>query len=76
MSDLEGKEIAQVRGMTDEELEDEYWQHAPDHHRPVVLVLEDGTKLYPSTDPEGNGPGQFFGEKPDGEGFALFPKQD
>lgn len=59
---LEGKTIEKVRPMTDGELP-EHWHG----EHPVVLVLDDGTKLYPSSDPEGNGPGALFGHNKDGE---------
>lgn len=67
----EGKTIKEVRPMTDDELESEYWQN---HRgaRPPVIVLDDEheTKLYPSQDPEGNGPGALFGRDDEG-GFAI-----
>lgn len=56
---MEGKTIAEVRTMTNEEMEQEGWEHY--REKPPVIVLEDGTKLFPSQDPEGNGPGALFG---------------
>lgn len=54
----EGLKIKEVRSMTKVELNGEGW----DSRYPVVcIVLEDGTKLYPSRDEEGNGPGAIFG---------------
>ena len=58
--------------MTKEELDVEGWETG--RHTPptvLVLVLDDGTKLYPSQDEEGNGPGALFGINPDGENFML-----
>jgi hypothetical protein len=72
--ELEGKTIETVRPMNEEELERNYWSSGRMHAPPIVIVLEDGTKLYPSKDPEGNGPGAMFGEHPDGEMFGLIPK--
>lgn len=63
---LEGRTIENVRRMTDEELESEHWHHYRGS-TPLVLELDDGTKVYPSKDPEGNGPGALFGENEDGE---------
>lgn len=58
--------------MTDEEMAREGW----DHHRrkPPVFVLKNGDRLYPSMDPEGNGPGAIFGINDDGERFYLSPE--
>jgi hypothetical protein len=57
---LKGHEIVAVRPMTDDEAERNFWHH--DRRRPVVLELDNGTLVYPSQDPEGNGPGALFGE--------------
>ena len=56
-----GQRISKIRLMTDAELEVEGWEDAPSYHRPVVLVLENGDRLYASQDAEGNGPGALFG---------------
>ena len=56
--------------MTNEEAERDGWgigRHGP----PPVIVLDDGTLLYPSRDPEGNGPGALFGASPDGGLFMV-----
>ncbi len=74
MSELEGQTVEEVRPMTDEELAENHW--AIRHSRPIVFVFEDGTKIYPSADQEGNGPGQMFGEEPSGRMFAIIPKND
>lgn len=58
---IEGQKIVDVREMTEDELEREHWH--PVHGNPVVLVLEDGTKIYASQDSEGNGPGALFGTR-------------
>ena len=55
-----GSVIAKVRAMTDEELAVEGWEMNR-HGRPTVLEFGDGSKIYASQDPEGNGPGALFG---------------
>jgi len=73
MTDLENKTVSEVRQMTDAELEREGW----DHYRgstPTVLVFEDGTRVFPSKDPEGNGPGALFGISNDDQAFRFAPK--
>jgi hypothetical protein len=67
---LEGNAIKEVRKMTEEEMEGEFWE-ANHHSPPKVIVLEDGTKLYPSQDSEGNSFGQMFGETSEGDKFYL-----
>lgn len=52
---LKGRTIANVLYMEDENLGTLGWDRAP-----VVIVLDDGTSLYPSQDDEGNGPGALF----------------
>lgn len=66
MSDLVGRTITEVRPMTPAELRKEYWSGPG-----TVLVLDDGTKLYPSCDEEGNDPGALFGSSPDGKQFGV-----
>jgi hypothetical protein len=72
MKTIVGRRIVEVRPMTRPEARKEGWE--PDQARsPVeatVLVLDDGTILYPSRDDEGNGPGALFGADSDGL-FAL-----
>ena len=53
--------------MTKKELDAEGWEG---HDAPAVLILSDGSKLYPSRDSEGNGPGALFGIH-DGKQFQL-----
>ncbi len=70
MADLVGRKIVEVRAMTRAELSAQGWTVYPHHAEPVVLVLDDGTCLFPSQDEEGNGPGVIFGQ--DGQGsFTL-----
>ena len=73
MSDLENQYVKEVRKMTDAELAREGWEH----HRektPTVIVFEDGTNVYPSKDPEGNGPGALFGINEDDQAILFDPK--
>lgn len=62
MERLVGKKIIEVRQMTEEEVEYEGWPGAGDD---TVLVLDDGTRVYASCDPEGNMPGALFVREPD-----------
>jgi hypothetical protein len=55
--EITGKKITEIRHMTFEELELEFWES---HEKVVCIVLEDGSVLIPSKDFEGNGPGSFF----------------
>lgn len=70
--DLLGRSIRDVRRMTTAELAAESWD-CPAWEQPVALVLDDGTRLYASCDPEGNGPGALFGVDERGEAFAIAP---
>ena len=63
-----GRRIVAVRAMTKDELEAEGW--LPDEAVPV-LVLDDGSVLFPSRDEEGNGPGALFGATADRKGFRV-----
>jgi len=69
-----GLEIAEIRRLTDAEVEREGWGHSRGAN-PPVLVLEDGTKLYPSADPEGNRGGALFGAGPGGDLFFVNPPE-
>ena len=69
---VEGKSIKEVRTMTEEEAEREGWGSPRRKRLPAVIVLEDGTLLYPSRDSEGNEPGGLFGYNPNtDETFAY-----
>lgn len=52
---LVGKTITAVRYLTEQERDDLGW-----YERSVVLVLDDGSMLFPSRDDEGNGAGALF----------------
>lgn len=56
---IAGRTIEEARPMTDAELEREYWN--PVRTNSIALALDNGTKVYPSQDSEGNGPGELLG---------------
>ena len=60
--------IVDIRKMTPAEFKSEGWQ---DTGRTAVIVLADGTKIFPSIDEEGNDGGVLFGEK-NKKKFYLF----
>jgi hypothetical protein len=60
--------------MTEEELAAEDWM-ATAGYVPVVLELDDGGLLYPSRDPEGNGPGALFGRTSEYEPVQFFVRE-
>jgi len=63
-----GRAIVKIRYMTVKEADDLGWEQvAP------VLVLDDGTQLFPSRDSEGNGAGALFGRTADERDMALHP---
>lgn len=62
-----GKKIVDVRLMTDEEWDKEGWTFS---YFNLVIILEDGTKIFASSDEEGNHPGCLFGEDSNGS-FIL-----
>lgn len=69
-STMVGRVIKEVRRMKPSELAVEGWENDR-RGSPAVLVLDDGSKVYPSRDSEGNGPGALFGADPDGKTFQL-----
>jgi hypothetical protein len=75
MKTIVGRRIVEVRPMTRPEARREGWE--PDQARSpgeaTVLVLDDGTILYPSRDDEGNGPGALFGADREGGLFTVSP---
>jgi hypothetical protein len=62
---LKGRTIAAVRYATDAELRQMMW-----HRSAIVLVLDDGTQLWPSSDDEGNDAGALQTTIP---GLATIP---
>lgn len=67
-----GRTIKEARAMNIEEARAEGWEGH--HHLAgcVVLVLDDGSKIYPSQDSEGNGPGVVFCVDSKGHTTALY----
>ena len=59
-----GTQLVDVRNMTNVELKNEGWDDYYSEQDDIkVLVFDDGSRIYPSMDYEGNGPGVFFGYK-------------
>jgi len=74
MSDIIGRKIVNVRRMTLAEAKKEGWDDSAFPHRVApVLVLDDGSKIYPSEDEEGNGVGMLFGSTKRGKMFYVTP---
>ena len=65
-SNLVGRRIFDVKPMSRPEIEAEGWDAGT-----VMIVLDDGTKLYASQDDEGNGPGALFGKDKKGVAFRV-----
>lgn len=63
MSEITGLTITAVRPMTAPEAQREGWRY-DSQLPPTVVQLENGTLLYASADPEGNGPGSLVGYDP------------
>lgn len=60
--------IVAVRWMTSEEADEEGWY---DYEDVPVIVLDDGSTIYPSRDWEGNDGGALFGRFSDNNPFYL-----
>lgn len=56
---LAGQVITETRPLTDDESIEVFGE--PTYGSGIVIVLANGTRLIPSRDPEGNGPGALFG---------------
>lgn len=63
---LLGRTIKHVRYMTPEEMEWIGWWKCP-----VVMILDNGTIIYPSTDDEGNDGGAIHYSTKDGNGSCI-----
>ena len=67
-----GRTITQMRPLAPAELALMGWSEPTAHEGPnVVLILDDGTRLIPQRDAEGNGPGVLAGAKGDGDVVLL-----
>ena len=67
-----GLKVTDVRMMTKEELENECWDESWGSFA-VVLIFEDGSKVYASSDPEGNDVGCLFGMTKNGTAVTISP---
>lgn len=63
---LVGKKIVGARYLTRKEASEMGW-----FHRPLALMLEDGTFIYSSRDDEGNDGGALFSTNPKIDGFPV-----
>jgi hypothetical protein len=70
-----GLTVKEVRMMTDLELDAEGWSKSWGNF-PVAIIFEDGSKIYASSDPEGNDAGCIFGLTKDGESIIISPLDD
>ena len=52
---LVGCRIVSVEYMTEDDANEVDWSH-----RPIIITLDNGLRLYPSRDDEGNGAGSIF----------------
>ena len=70
-----GLKVTEVRMMNKLELDAEGWESSWGGF-PVVLIFEDGSKVYASSDPEGNESGCLFGITKNGVGLMVSPLDD
>ena len=63
---LVGRKIKAVRWMSKEEVEDIGWRD-----RPIVIHLDDGSLIFPSSDDEGNTGGVLFGSDKAGKDWTF-----
>lgn len=64
-----GRTIKELRWMTDEEKEAEGWDQG---ESVPILILDDGSMIFPSQDEEGNGGGFLFGKTPAPENKSIY----
>lgn len=67
-----GLKVSNVRMMTKLELSAEGWEESYGGF-PVVIEFNDGSKVYASSDPEGNNAGCIFGLTKNGESIIVSP---
>lgn len=67
-----GLKVTNVRMMTTDEMFNEGWEESFGGF-PVVLEFNDGSKVYASSDPEGNDAGCLFGVTKDGQEIVVSP---
>ena len=74
MKDILGKRVVELRTLTVDELSAQGWE---DEIVPVVaIVLENGVRLYPSSDMEGNSGGALFFTDGSGDTYRLMMEPD
>lgn len=71
-----GAKLTEIRAMTGAEMDAEGWDRDNFHGPPPVLVFDDGSKVYPSQDEEGNGAGALFGIDAEGAAVRIFVKEE
>ena len=74
LKDLIGRKIMAIRPISKTELEVEGWEPYT-HTATCVILLDNGTLLYPSQDDEGNGPGTLFAQDTDGRSYIVWDKK-
>ena len=67
-----GLKVKDVRMMTEDELKAEGWENYYGGY-PVVIIFDDFSKIYASSDPEGNNVGCLFGITTSGEAIVVSP---
>lgn len=70
-----GLTCTNVRWLTEDEASNEGWDDIR-WNNTAVLEFNDGSKIYASCDPEGNGPGSLFGSLKNGDCFTVVPLED
>tara|TARA_B100000579_G_scaffold438049_1_gene471438 strand:- start:17030 stop:17284 length:255 start_codon:yes stop_codon:yes gene_type:complete len=76
MDNIVGQSIVDIRPMTEAELNEEGWDPAP-YQVVMVIELENGVKLYPSSDGEGNNGGVLFGvDVAQDFRFSVYPPRE
>ena len=70
-----GLKVTEVRMMTKVELNAEGWTTRWGGF-PVAIIFNDGSKIYASSDPEGNDAGCLFGMTKRGESIIVSPLDD
>ena len=67
---LKGQKIVDIRLMSQDALDAQGW-----YRTTAVLMLENGIRLFASSDEEGNDAGAMFGETPQGDCFGVYPNE-
>ena len=68
VNSLIGLRVKAIRPMTEAEQCEQGWDG---DEAATVLVFEDGTTVFASRDPEGNGPGCLYGRSPKGVDYYV-----